>query len=127
MKDPLPAGVRRALRLYRLAEQQFQLDQFQAEVRFVIRKLLLMDEVSGLQATALRLYAGLDDGRWRTYAEVGRLMNVTKQRVHQLLQPSKARISQLMIDKRPQAISRDEPFNLCGIDLNFGDADSPQH
>jgi DNA-directed RNA polymerase sigma subunit (sigma70/sigma32) len=33
----------------------------------------------------LRLYAGVDDGQWRNYAEVGRLMRISRERVRQLL------------------------------------------
>lgn len=92
-KNLLPVGARRALRLYRDAERQLELELLQAHARFRIRTLLTTGDVTGKRARALRLYAGLDTGQWRTYEEVGRLMHVTKQRVHKLLKPSKIILS----------------------------------
>src|SRR6266404_2791148 len=39
-KHPLPFGARRALRLYREAEKQYEAERIQAEARFAVRKLL---------------------------------------------------------------------------------------
>jgi hypothetical protein len=88
--DVLPIGALRALRLYKDAERKLAVEQQQAKARFEIRKLLAMQEVEGAQAKALRLYAGVDDGVWRSHAEVGRLMHLSRERVRQLLAPFKA-------------------------------------
>lgn len=85
----LPRGARRALRLYREAEGLFELEQSQAQARFAVRKLIAAGEITGDREKAFRLYAGLDTGGWRTYQEVARLMHISKERVRQLLHPSK--------------------------------------
>ena len=91
--DRLPVGAMRALRLYKDAERMLAIEQQQAKARFEIRKLLAMQEVEGAQAEALRLSAGVDDGLWRSYAEVGRLMHLSRERVRQLLAPFKTILS----------------------------------
>ena len=91
--DRLPTGALRALRLYKDAERMLAIEQQQAKARFEIRKLLAMREVEGAQAKALRLYAGVDDGVWRSHAEVGRLMHLSRERVRQLLAPFKTILS----------------------------------
>jgi len=101
VKGPLPFGARRALRLYREAETDFKLELLQATARFGIRKLLASGDIKGQQAKALRLYAGLDRGRWRTYTEVGKLMHITKERVRQLLKPSKILLADLLGNETP--------------------------
>jgi hypothetical protein len=83
----LPAGATRALRLYRDAEHQLTIELRQANARFEIRKLLATGDLAADLEKALRLYAGLDDGHWRNYAEVGRLMRISRERVRQLLYP----------------------------------------
>lgn len=100
-KNPLPFGARRALRLYREAEKEFELELLQAHARLGIRKLLASGDVKGSHAKVLRLYAGIDRGRWRTYKEVGRLMRLTKERVRQLLEPSKNLLANVLGDKVP--------------------------
>lgn len=94
--DALPAGVKRALRLYRDAERKAAIEQTELRARFAIRKLLASGDVSGDWAKALRLYAGLDTGRWRTYQEVGDLMHLSKERVRQLLYPSKVVLGEML-------------------------------
>ena len=47
IKNPLPLGARRALRLYREAEQKFDLELAQAHARFEIRKLLASGNITG--------------------------------------------------------------------------------
>jgi hypothetical protein len=81
----LPSGATRALRLYRDAERKLVIELRQANARFEIRKLLATGDIAGDQEKALRLYAGVDDGQWRNYAEVGRLMRISRERVRQLL------------------------------------------
>jgi len=77
------------LRLYREADQKRELEQRQTDARFAIRKLLATRTISGDHARALKLYAGLDGGPWRSYSQVGKLMKISKERVRQLLYPSK--------------------------------------
>lgn len=103
-KNPLPLGARRALRLYRKAEQQFELELAQAQARFEIRKLLASGNITGDYAKALRLYAGTNvsrGSRWRTYQEVGQLMHLSTERVRQLLKPSKIIIADKLSNKVP--------------------------
>lgn len=92
-KNPLPAGARRALRLYREAEKQFEIEMIQVRARFDVRKLIANGKVEGDRARALRLYAGLDKVCWRTYSEVGDLMSLSKERVRQLLESSKTALA----------------------------------
>ena len=104
IKNPLPLGARRALRLYREAEQKFELELTQAQARFEIRKLLASGNITGDYAKALRLYAGTSvsrGGRWRTYQEVGQLMHLSIERVRQLLKPSKIIIADKLAGKVP--------------------------
>jgi hypothetical protein len=95
-KDPLPCGARRALRLYRQAEKQYKAEQSQIEARFAIRKLLARGDINGKRAEALRWCTGVDDGKWRTYNEVAQLMNISKERVRQLLLPSKITLARIL-------------------------------
>ena len=103
-KDLLPAGARRALRIYREAERQFELELTQARARFEIRQLLARGNITGDYARALRLYAGTNasrGSRWRTYREVGLLMHLSTERVRQLLKPSKIILADKLADKIP--------------------------
>jgi len=108
-KDPLPSGARRALRQYRLAETRRKVEQFQAQARTVIHDLLASGQINGKCAEVLRLYSGLDTGEWRTYAEVGYIMSISKERVRQLLHPSRVIMAQLMGDRVPR---KSEPEDL---------------
>jgi hypothetical protein len=83
--DALPPSAVRALRLFHDAERKLALEQFQAQARFEVRKLLAAGEIKKRQAKALRLHVGVDDGVWRSHAEVGRLMKISRERVRQLL------------------------------------------
>lgn len=98
IKDPraLPHGARRALRLYREAERKMQIERRETEARFAVRKLLASGDINGDCGIALRLYAGLDNGRWRTGAEVAKLMHVSKERVRQLLYPPKVILTETL-------------------------------
>jgi putative transcriptional regulator len=87
--NPLPYGARRALKRYRDTEKRNQLKQSQSAAQREARELLACGQVSGRAAIALRLYTGLDDGKWRTYESIGRQMNITRERVRQLLLPAK--------------------------------------
>ena len=100
-KSALPVRAQRALRKYREAEAQLEVEQLQAQARFAVRKLLLMHDLPKIQATALRLYAGLDDGRWRTNLQVAQRMRITRERVRQLLYPSKVLLERMLGGKVP--------------------------
>ena len=95
-KHSLPAGARRALHLYREAEKKREVEQLQLQARFSIRKLLATGTVTGHYARALKLYAGLDDSVWRTYSQVAKLMSISKERVRQLLYPSKIILTEML-------------------------------
>jgi hypothetical protein len=95
-KHSLPFGARRALRLYREAERKRDFEQRQLEARFSIRKLLATGTIRGDFARALKLYAGLDDGAWRTYSQVANVMHISKERVRQLLYPSKIILAEML-------------------------------
>src|SRR5262249_12277765 len=95
-KNALPFGARRALRLYREAEQEHELERQQSKARFAIRKLLATEMITGDYARALRLYAGVDTGAWRSYLRVARIMRVSKERVRQLLYASKVTLTEML-------------------------------
>ena len=97
-KSALPTGAKRALRLYRHAEQRRELEELQVRARFAIRKLLAEKTVTGDYARALRLYAGLDNGSWRSYPQVARVMHISSERVRQLLYPSKIVLAEMLED-----------------------------
>ena len=101
-KDPLPLGARRALRLYRKAEAERDLEHAQVEARLAARKLLATGDITGKRARALRLYTGIEDGKWRTYKEVGQVMGITSQAVSQLLLPSKIVLERILADRSPE-------------------------
>src|SRR5260370_42362395 len=100
-KHPLPYGARRALRLYRDAEKMRERERIQAEARHAVRKLLASGDINKKSAKALRLYAGIDNGKWRTYNQVGQVMKISKERVRQLLLPSKITLTRLLGDSIP--------------------------
>src|SRR5437667_5354003 len=57
-KHPLPYGARRALRLYREAEEKREREQIEVEARHAVRKLLASGDVNGKHANAFRPYSG---------------------------------------------------------------------
>jgi len=99
--NPLPIGARRALREYRNAEAQHSFAQIQNKTRAVAIKLLAGRKVVGEQARALRLYVGVDDGKWRTYSEIAAQMKVSKEWVRKLLLPSKITLASMVEGKLP--------------------------
>jgi len=97
----LPPGLRHALRLYREHERKLEIEQRQHRARIAIEQVLKGGRITGLRAAALRLYAGLDSGKWRSYREVGELMNCSGERVRQLLYPSKIILTYMLGDEVP--------------------------
>ncbi len=100
-RDPLPRGAKQALRLHREAEAQRLHEQIEKDASAAALELLSSKRVRGKQAEALRLYAGIDNGKWRTYREVCRLMNLSRQRVYQLLLPSLRTLRSRLSDRVP--------------------------
>jgi DNA-directed RNA polymerase sigma subunit (sigma70/sigma32) len=94
-------GARRALRLYREAEIEREREQTEVEARHAVRKLLASGDINGSAAKALRLYAGTDNGKWRTYTEVGRIMKMSKEGVRKTLLPSKIALTRVLGIKTP--------------------------
>jgi hypothetical protein len=102
---------RRALRLYSEAEKRSVPEQIRREARAEARKLLASGKVYGRSAEALRLYTGLDDGKWRSHGEVGGLMNLSAERVRQLLAPSKRSLIARLFDRVPCRTLKDHESN----------------
>jgi hypothetical protein len=88
-RSPLPPSALKAIRLHRKAEAQFEINQVKDQAREAARALLASGNVSAKAGQALRLYVGLDGNRWRTYQQIGKLMNLSRERVRKLLLPSK--------------------------------------
>lgn len=104
--DPLPAGARKALRLYRKEQAKHIQSSIEDNTRAAVIDLLSKGTVTGKYAEALRLYAGLETHEWRTYEEVGKIMRLTKERVRQLLAPSKDILSAQLSGRVPWATSK---------------------
>lgn len=100
-KSLLPSGARRALRLYREAEALQESEEIQREARVAASNLIASGSLSDRQAQALCLYAGVEDQRWRTYEEVGAVMNLTRERIRQILLPSKLALSMVLGERVP--------------------------
>jgi transcriptional regulator with XRE-family HTH domain len=121
--DPLPRGAKRALRLYREAAARRLHEQIEKDARTAALELLSSKGVRGKQAEALRLYAGIDTGEWRTYDEVGHLMNISKERVRQLLAPSKLTLSLTLSDRVPwQSLQRNGSDRDTELDISLSTA-----
>lgn len=86
----LPRTAVKAIRRYRDLETQRKLGRLKAKIRNASRALLTKGHLTEKYATALRLYVGLDKHEWRTYRQVAKIMNVSTERIRQLLLPSKA-------------------------------------
>jgi len=93
---PLPRGLLHALRLHRQAEQRSERKHLQSRARHAMRALIATGIVTGDYARALSLYAGLDDGVWRSYGQVGTVMHISRERVRQLLYPSKVILTDML-------------------------------
>lgn len=106
----LPIAARKAIRSYLDAERQRELEHARADARFVARKLLLTGEIAGRSAEAVRLYAGTDDGIWRTYEAVGKRLGVSRETVRLWVTPVRdallAALGNLTPAEREQALTR---------------------
>ena len=100
-KHPLPYGARRALRLYRQAEERRRLELIRKEAQVEARKLLASGRADGKAGETLRLYMGLDDGKWLSYRQIGGLLNLSGEFVRQLLLPAKIALSQTLSNRIP--------------------------
>jgi hypothetical protein len=105
-QNSLPFGVKRAIRLFREAENKFEVESRETRARLAVRKLLASKEVCGIRAKALELYAGLDSGKWRDGAQVSKLMGISRERVRQLLQPSKLILTETLKGDVPWKAAR---------------------
>jgi len=92
----LPDAARRALKEYRYAESQRLLADVQIRIRKAAVELLVSKKVTGKHADALRLYVGLDDGKWHTYREIVAMLCVSREWVRKLLLPSKLGLAVLL-------------------------------
>ena len=92
-RDPLPRGARAALRKYRNRAAHCSREMRREIVRAAARELVAGGSLTGRQQEALRLYLGLEDNGWRTHGQVAELMNLSAERVRQLLLPSKAALA----------------------------------
>jgi len=99
--NPLPRAALRALRLYREAEARRQLEESQRAARLAALELIDSRKIKGKRAEALRLYVGMDNGKWRTYKEVAACLHVSIERVRQLLSPAKVALRSMLEDQTP--------------------------
>lgn len=103
-ENPLPRGARAALKVYRENEARRSKNDIENRTRDAARELLATGEVENRAAEALRLYVGLDDdGQWRTYGQVGAMMNISAERVRQLLSTSKEVLTLALKNQVPWA------------------------
>jgi len=86
---PLPLAARRAIKKYGS-------EQLDPERTNAVNALLSSGLLPLKQAKALRLYAGSGTNNCRTYKEVGLLLNISKERVRQLLRPSKLMLEAIL-------------------------------
>jgi hypothetical protein len=119
-KDALPRRARRALNqhveMQNQVRLQSELKEKQLQARYAVRTLLLTNCLPSAHATALRLYSGVHDGRWRSLGEVGKMMQLTKERARQLLYPSKVILADMLDGKVPwKPISGPEEPRLSGL------------
>lgn len=89
------------MRLHRKAEAQREAKQIKENTQAAAGRLLASGEVSGKAGQALRLYVGLDESPWRTYEQVAKLMNLSRERVRQLLLTSKVALEAALAGKVP--------------------------
>ena len=121
-KDPLPRGARQALRRYRELDAVHQGERDRETVRNAARELVSEGNLTVREAEALVLYLGLEDNGWRTYKEVADLMQVSGERVRQLLLGPKAALAEsgLKVPWRIKKPGRNQRVvvDLLGIDDN---------
>jgi DNA-binding transcriptional regulator YiaG len=99
----LPFGARRALRVYREAEERARETRVLEDARIAAMTLLKGGKVERKQAEALRLYMAFGRSRLRTYKEIGTMMKISKERVRQLLLPTKVTLGATLSGHVPWA------------------------
>ena len=124
-KDPLPRGARTALRKYRELETHDSREKSREIVRVAGRKLVAAANLTGRQQEALQLYLGLEDNGWRTHEQVAELMNLSAERVRQLLFPSKAALASSLGKKVPWRTTKNRK-RFVPADSLLGEAASPK-
>ena len=108
-RDPLPRGAKAALRKYRQREAQYSRELSREAVRAAGRELVAGGSLTGRQQEALQLYLGLEDNGWRTHGQVAELMNLSAERVRQLLLPAKTALASALgqkVRRRPATKNR---------------------
>ena len=100
-RSPLPPSALKAIRLHRKAESQLETNQVRDKAKEAARALLASGKVNAKAGQALRLYVGLDGKEWRTYQQIGKLMNLSHERVRKLLLPSKVILEVELAGKVP--------------------------
>jgi DNA-binding transcriptional regulator YiaG len=115
--NPLPQAALKALRLYRECEARRDLEESQHAARLAALELIDTGKLDGKSAEALRLYVGLDNGKWRTYQQVGALLNVSREAVRQFLRPSKYAMTLMLGDKVPWAAQEGKPAHSLESEL----------
>ena len=119
-KNPLPRGARRALREYRKLESRKVQNEARERFRNAARELIAGGSLKVKEQEALRYYLGLNDNEWRTHQQVADLMNVSAERVRQLLLPSKKLLSMLVGTTTPwrsrTQINSSQSSDLLGVE-----------
>src|SRR5256886_13774828 len=107
--SPLPKAALRALRHYRESEARRHLEDSRHAARLAALELIDTGKINGKHAAALRLYVGMDNGKWRTYKEVGVCLNVSIERVRQLLLPAKVALRSMLEEQVPWPAPKGKP------------------
>jgi DNA-binding XRE family transcriptional regulator len=95
---PLPRAALAALRLHRKTETEQRLQEVKVLTSRAAEALLTSGRVHGRAAEALAFYVGFDNREWRSYRQIGELMEITAERVRQLLLPSKVILASILSD-----------------------------
>jgi hypothetical protein len=94
--NPLPRGARRALREFRKQEVLREKERVRADVCKAALEVIGSQRLDAKSVRALSLWVGLDRVEGRSYRQVGRLMNISGERVRQLLKPAKAALTETL-------------------------------
>jgi len=120
--DLFPKRALQAIRQFLDSEEARQQKTRDAALRASAKELLAPLNLGDRQQQALRLYLGLDGKDRRTYQQVGQLMQLSPERVRQLLLPSKrilggkvgsAHTKSRVSQKRPTQGFQSECRHIC--------------